>query len=100
MNKAVEAQLEPVPGLRRLGLTNEDVALVRGLPLFQGLAEDVLAHLLGGGLVRSYERKMLLFAQGEEASASSSCSKVRCACSAPPLMARTAPSPCSAPARA
>ena len=69
---------DPAPGLHQLGLTNDDVALVRGLPLFQGLAEDVLAHLLGGGLVRSYERKMLLFAQGEEASASSSCSKVRC----------------------
>jgi CRP-like cAMP-binding protein len=59
---------DPAPGLHQLGLTNDDVALVRGLPLFQGLAEGVLAHLLGGGLVRRYERRTLLFLQGEEAS--------------------------------
>jgi CRP-like cAMP-binding protein len=58
---------DPPPGLRQLGLTDEDIALVRGLPLFEGLAEDVLAHLLGGGLVRRYERRTLLFVQGEEA---------------------------------
>jgi CRP-like cAMP-binding protein len=68
LNEASEAQLDPTPGLRQLGLTNDDVTVVRGLPLFQGLAEDVLAHLLGGGLVRRYERKTLLFLQGEEAS--------------------------------
>jgi CRP-like cAMP-binding protein len=68
LNEASEAQLDPMPGLRQLGLTNDDVTVVRGLPLFQGLAEDVLAHLLGGGLVRRYERKTLPFLQGEEAS--------------------------------
>jgi CRP-like cAMP-binding protein len=68
LNNAGEAQLDSVSSLRQLGLTDEDVALVRGLPLFEGLAEDVLAYLLGGGLVRRYERKTLLFLQGEEAS--------------------------------
>ena len=68
MNKAGEAQLDPASSLRQLGLTHEDVALVQGLPLFGDLAEGVLAHLLGGGLVRRYERRALLFVQGEEAS--------------------------------
>lgn len=61
-------QLDPSLGLRQLGLTDEEVALVRGLPLFEGLAEGALAHLLGGGLARAYERRALLFVQGEEAS--------------------------------
>jgi CRP-like cAMP-binding protein len=59
---------DPAPGLHQLGLTDDDVAVVRGLPLFQGLGDPVLAHLLGGGLVRRYERRTLLFVQDEEAS--------------------------------
>jgi CRP-like cAMP-binding protein len=68
LTKAGEAQPDPASSLRQLGLTDEEAALVRGLPLFEGLAEAVLAHLLGGGLVRRYERRALLFVQGEEAS--------------------------------
>jgi CRP-like cAMP-binding protein len=67
LDQAGEGQRDPTLGLRQLGLTDQDVALVQGLPLFQGLAEDTLAHLLGGGLVRRYERRALLFVQGEEA---------------------------------
>jgi CRP-like cAMP-binding protein len=67
LNQAGEPQLDPASGLRRLGLGDEDVALVRGLPLFEGLDEEVLAGLLAGGLVRRYERRALLFLQGEDA---------------------------------
>jgi CRP/FNR family transcriptional regulator, dissimilatory nitrate respiration regulator len=67
-HKVSNAPPDPAPGLHQLGLTREDMAVVRGLPLFQGMSDHVLAHLLGGGLVRSYERRTLLFLQGEEAS--------------------------------
>jgi CRP-like cAMP-binding protein len=62
-------QLHPAGGasLSQFGLTDKDVTLVRGLPLFASLDEALLAQLLGGGLARNYERRVLLFLQGEVA---------------------------------
>lgn len=45
----------------------EHVRLVRTLPLFQGLATDVVYRLLGDAYVRSYSRGRTVFLQGQEA---------------------------------
>ena len=53
--------------LRFTGLTLEDEALVRALPLFDSMAEAQLAPLLAGAVVRRYERHAVLFLKGEPA---------------------------------
>jgi CRP-like cAMP-binding protein len=55
------------PTLRGLGLTVEQEALVRRLPLFAGIEPQQLARLLAGAAVRRVERNSVLFIQGEEA---------------------------------
>jgi CRP-like cAMP-binding protein len=41
--------------------------LIRGLPLFAGVAEEQLRHLLASGVVRRYARNAVLFIEGEPA---------------------------------
>ena len=41
-HKVSNAPPDPAPGLHQLGLTREDVAVVRGLPLFQGMSDPSL----------------------------------------------------------
>lgn len=54
--------------LPRLGLSAEEAVRVRRLPLFAGVKEDQLRHLLAGAVVRRYERNAVLFIEGEPAS--------------------------------
>ena len=53
--------------LRQLGLSSEDEALVRQLPLFAGIGGGQLRHLLAGATVRWVERNTVLFIQGDPA---------------------------------
>ena len=55
------------PAVGQLGLTPDDVTLVRQSPLFGGVGAPRLTRLLAGAAVRTYQRGTLLFAQGEPA---------------------------------
>ena len=48
-------------------LSSEDFATVCRTPLFEGLPQESLAHLLEGASVRSYEDDTLLFSAGDRA---------------------------------
>lgn len=48
-------------------LSSEDFATVCRTPLFEGLPQELLAHLLEGASVRSYEDDTLLFSAGDRA---------------------------------
>jgi CRP-like cAMP-binding protein len=53
--------------LAQLGLTADDLALIRRLPLFGGIDPPRLARLLASASVRLFGRNSRLFAQGEPA---------------------------------
>jgi CRP-like cAMP-binding protein len=53
--------------LRRTGMTAEDLALVRVVPLFAGLPFAALAALLADGRVHEHPRGATLFLQGDRA---------------------------------
>lgn len=53
--------------MTRLGLIGEEAAVLRGIPLFQGLADDALALLLEGATVRMLPQGASLFLQDEPA---------------------------------
>lgn len=59
------AQIESLA--RRTGMTPEEVALVRAVPLFAGLPLASLATLLVEARVREHKRGALLFLQGDPA---------------------------------
>mgnify|MGYP001167423878 CR=1 FL=1 len=53
--------------MTRLGLSGDEAAVLRGIPLFQGLADDALALLLDGAAVRMLPQGASLFLQDEPA---------------------------------
>ena len=52
---------------KRTGLTGADVAVLRSVPVFSGLGENVLTDLLSDSSVRHYPRDSILFLQGDSA---------------------------------